>query len=661
MNMNIFKGKKSKKQNNEPNIPSSTDDESIETLSLENESFISFKTKPNSTVELSIKSLSYSISRMTLKRKQEKVVKLVKEKLRTIPPKFNNDFKNFISKESQKYLEDNFLGYYECLIPGNTELSIPKIFLSTARIDLHEEKTENPEKAKRLVLTKIKESPFVENVSLFIITGKRKPNSSNTGWTGIKFNKFPDWMKDDSIKHLINGPPVKGLGTYKILIKKIENTNIYKDLKLKELEENAKSEIGYNYKMTLAGFYMLGIKENYLISTDLSPEAENWYKKAIKLYQKAEKLGSIEAKLCLGYMYSIGFSIAHYDPQKAKKFFKEVIDANNKTEVTIADKKGTEEKMITEKNITKEMIIDKKMTEEKVITEKNITEEMTTDKIVIGEMITGKSITKETTTDKNAIEETTADKEVTEDIITDKIMEETAVNKVTENASKELSRIAMRNIALIYHNSYVIKPFEWKNFIKISKPNDISIKKLSKIKLNLAIKWYKKSCELGDSQSAYNLGLLYENNDEIKDKNEAEEWFKKAVQFDNKNLYAKAKLGRILINKDNVNENEKMDGIQMLKYTAENGLVMGQTFLGEAYERGQVEKKANYKEASKLYFKAASQNHGYYSHIAQYRLRELRALEYIPAGENIENILKLYVKELKYYYNNNEEMLKNIH
>ena len=58
-----------------------------------------------------------------------------------------------------------------------------------------------------------------------------------------------------------------------------------------------------------------------------------------------------------------------------------------------------------------------------------------------------------------------------------------------------LARIAMRNIAIIYHNhSYIIKPFEWKNFIKISKPSELTIKKLSKVKLKLAIKWYIRSC-----------------------------------------------------------------------------------------------------------------------------------------------------------------------
>ena len=80
------------------------------------------------------------------------------------------------------------------------------------------------EKAKRLVLTKIKESPFNNNNnSLFIITGKGKLNLNGTGWSGWsgkKFNEFPEWMQDDSIKHLVSGIPVSGLGTYKVLIKK---------------------------------------------------------------------------------------------------------------------------------------------------------------------------------------------------------------------------------------------------------------------------------------------------------------------------------------------------------------------------------------------------------------------------------------------------------
>ncbi|RIA97738.1 hypothetical protein C1645_751441, partial [Glomus cerebriforme] len=304
--------------------------------------------------------------------------------------------------------------------------------------------------------------------------------------------------------------------------------------------------------MTLAGIYMIGMKDPSNTEEDI-PIAEKWYQEAIEWLQEAEKLGSIEAKLILGYMYSIGFKMP-FKPEEAKKLFKEVND------------KATKEKVITDKNATKET--------------------------------------------------TTADKETTEEMI-------------------KLARMARRNIAILYHNSYIIKPLEWKNFIKISKPSDLTIDQLCNQKLNLAIKWYERSCELEDSQSAYHLGLLYESNfyesnDKIEEnKNKAEFWFDKAIQFDENNLYAKAKLGRILINKIDIDGNEKTNGIQMLKDAAEGGLVMGQTFLGEAYERGQIGEKENCEEAIELYFKAARQNHGYYSHIAQYRLRELRALEYI--------------------------------
>ena len=61
---------------------------------------------------------------------------------------------------------------------------------------------------------------------------------------------------------------------------------------------------------------------------------------------------------------------------------------------------------------------------------------------------------------------------------------------------------------------------------------------------------------MGDSLSAYHLGLLYETKDK-KDKSKAEDWFDKAVKLDGNNLYAKAKLGRILINKEDVKEKEK--------------------------------------------------------------------------------------------------------
>ena len=62
------------------------------------------------------------------------------------------------------------MGYYECLNSGNSELQIPKISLSTARIDLHG--GESVEEAERLVITKIKNSIYVENTSIFIIMVK---------------------------------------------------------------------------------------------------------------------------------------------------------------------------------------------------------------------------------------------------------------------------------------------------------------------------------------------------------------------------------------------------------------------------------------------------------------------------------------------------------
>src|SRR3954451_16776792 len=101
--MSMFK-KLIKKRGNEPKISSSSSSDSdivsFETLSLENESFISFKTKPNSTIGLSLKSLANtsrnSLSSM-IRKKKEIVFNLVKEKLRKLPTsKIYDDFKNFI-------------------------------------------------------------------------------------------------------------------------------------------------------------------------------------------------------------------------------------------------------------------------------------------------------------------------------------------------------------------------------------------------------------------------------------------------------------------------------------------------------------------------------------------------------------------------------------
>jgi tetratricopeptide (TPR) repeat protein len=327
--------------------------------------------------------------------------------------------------------------------------------LSTARINLH---GESVDKAKSLVITKIKNAPYVENASLFIIPGKGKhKNSSNN--RGILNKSFPEWMEDDSIKNLIDGEPIKGDGTYEVFIKRIPDDNKSNFYQIKyeiisEWKENANKSNDINFIMALAGYYMKGPKENYF-------EAETWYK-------KAEKLGSMEAKLCLGYMHSIGK--LSFDSKRAKRLFKEVI---------------------------------------------------------------------------NKLENSNDDNE------------------------KEISRIAMRNMAFIYHNSHLINPLGWRN-IEISL-SDLIVDKLNKIKLKKAFNWYIKSCNLGDSQSAYNLGLLYDNDNWIKkDKRQAENYFIKAVEFDKNNIFAKKKLGEILNKKEDANEKKK--GYEMLKEIASIGL-----------------------------------------------------------------------------------------
>ncbi|RIA92668.1 hypothetical protein C1645_764440 [Glomus cerebriforme] len=509
-------------------LSTSSDTISIDTLSLDAQSFKSISSKSPSTINLTFSPTEENSSLSPAKNKKKRNILIsIKDKIPNPTDVLRNakrDIKNFISKDKQRKKENDFLGYYECL--NTSELLNPKISLSTARINLHE--GESVDEAKRLVITKIKNSPYVENSSIFIIPGKgNHMNSSNN--PGILNKSFPDWIKDDSVKHLINGDPVKGDGTYEVFINKIKNNveNLHpnvKDKVLKQWKENAKKDDDIKHKMALAGYYMKGPKENH-------HEAEIWYK-------KAEKLGSIEAKLCLGYMHSIGK--LSFNPKKAKELFKEVIEKAN---------------------------------------------------------------------------------------ITD----------------KELARIATRNMALIYHNSHFIKPFEWDNLTKISKLSDLKINKLSKIKLKIAVRWYKKSCDLGDSQSAYNLGLLYESEHGIrKDKSKAELYFKKAVEFDDNNLYAKAKLGRILINKKDTNEKEQ--GFKMLEETARLGSVMSQTYLGEYYE-----KEDNYEEAIKFYFKAAKQNRGRYSHIAQYHFKELS-----------KDILESFERDLGYGYIDCVERLRDI-
>ncbi|CAB4386728.1 unnamed protein product [Rhizophagus irregularis] len=145
------------------------------------------------------------------------------------------------------------------------------------------------------------------------------------------------------------------------------------------------------------------------------------------------------------------------------------------------------------------------------------------------------------------------------------------LEKSNNDSEKELSRIAMRNMALIYHNSHLIRAFEPSNLTKVRKRSDLIISNLAKIKLKRAFKWYKKSFDLYDSQSAYNLGLLYESDDGIKkDEKQAEYYFRKAVEFDNNNIFAKKKLGNILFKKKDANE--KDEGLRLLMEVASIGL-----------------------------------------------------------------------------------------
>jgi hypothetical protein len=114
---------------------------------------------------------------------------------------------SFTPNDKLKKLEKAFLGYYECLI-DNSELSVPVTSFSTARIYLKGILTVREER-KHMILTKIKESPYIKNTSLFVITGKGLKIKGEQ--TGKMFNEFSIWMQD--AKHLLDGKPVKGVGT----------------------------------------------------------------------------------------------------------------------------------------------------------------------------------------------------------------------------------------------------------------------------------------------------------------------------------------------------------------------------------------------------------------------------------------------------------------
>ncbi|CAB5128508.1 hypothetical protein RhiirA5_503230 [Rhizophagus irregularis] len=469
----------------------------------------------------------------------------------------------FKPNEEQRKRVKNFLGYYECLIDNSklSNLSIPTISISTARIDLHKvinRKTDLKE-GKHWVSTKIKESPCIKNTSLFVITGKgkkvikdskgnllglTKKKSNYEEWTGTKFNEFPRWMQ--YVVHLLDGIPVKGLGNYEVFIKKAINTNEISEDTLEMLKSEAEKEDDTNHKLALAGIYMKGNERN----NGNYYETNKCYIEAKDLCLKAAKLGSIEAKLCLGYIYSVGFTKnkkskleSDYQPNKAKKLFKKV--ARNKNDNRIA-------------------------------------------------------------------------------------------------------RIAMRNIATLFHCEEIKPKF-------LEKVKNIGFGTKKPLYLQKAEKWYRKSLGLEDSQSAYQLGLLYESNfnesinDKIEEnKKEAEVLFEKAVSFEDDNLYAKAKLGRILIN----NKIDESRGLKLLEKAAET-LDMGQTYLGEFYE-----KTEDYVKAVEFYSKAARQNRGYYSHAAQYHLNKLKGDGHV--NKNIKDILRNYGNERDYGYIGTEETFERI-
>ncbi|GBB97772.1 hypothetical protein RclHR1_30610002 [Rhizophagus clarus] len=230
----------------------------------------------------------------------------------------------FVPNKEQRERENKFLGYYECLI-DNSKLSIPTISISTARIDLHVVKSRKTEveEGKHLVLTKIKESPSIKNTSILVITGKgrkidrddkgniinekllktlSKKKSNYEEWTGTKFNEFPGWMQ--KVKHLLDGEPIKGLGNYEVFIKKAVNASEISEDTLELLKREAEKEDDVIHKLALAGFYLKGNERN----NGNYYETSKCYMEAKDLCLKTAKLKSNEAKLCLGYIYSVSLN-----------------------------------------------------------------------------------------------------------------------------------------------------------------------------------------------------------------------------------------------------------------------------------------------------------------------------------------------------------------
>lgn len=147
-----------------------------------------------------------------------------------------------------------------------------------------------------------------------------------------------------------------------------------------------------------------------------------------------------------------------------------------------------------------------------------------------------------------------------------------------------------------------------------------------------SVEWYKKSAELGDKYAQYSLGLLYENEEGIKDWRQAVDYFEQAAEaelpeaqyklsfymkddtdaFDlcrkaaeQGHAEAQNRLGLLYRKGEGVEKNSSK-GVEWYKKSAENGCSWGQYNLAICYANGEGISK-NEKSAFEWYLKAANQ------------------------------------------------------
>ncbi len=119
-----------------------------------------------------------------------------------------------------------------------------------------------------------------------------------------------------------------------------------------------------------------------------------------------------------------------------------------------------------------------------------------------------------------------------------------------------------------------------------------------------AVKWYRKSAELGNPIAQNNLGRMYQKGWGVtKDITEAAKWYKKSA--DQRNADGQANLGWMYQNGFGVVQDYK-EAVKLFRKSAEQGNALGQNNLGWMYQNG-VGVDKDYAEAVKWYRKSAEQ------------------------------------------------------